>query len=373
MGLSKSTLRSYARLWKVWVDYCEVRKDSGLPGDPFLTDVDTEPEKTKVYAKYIWYLRVAVGIVPTALDTYLAAMKKELGVQGISVQFADDRSVLVKNAKKAAKKMTRTELREQLFRRDARLKIPFFDPLSDWIYVQFWENTQWDWDGTALKMICCAILLMDLFGFRESNVVRPRKGNDDHTLRAEDIMFRYRTIEGQVAKAIGGSEEFLSITPEQVISVHLIVVSSKRSIEAVRKMVTPADVRGVRLIRVLLQWLQHSRVGPEDMLCTCHRQSEVNANWYSYTLTSSRLSWGIKAAAVANGYPPEHFASSSLRKGMATRGGLEGEDEEVTAERGGWKSKDVMRKHYNHAPRLYRERGDNAPLRDCEVMALLAR
>jgi phage shock protein PspC (stress-responsive transcriptional regulator) len=371
-GYSKKTLGGYDKKWSTWLDYCKARKESGLNGDVLMKGIGSNMDKTMVYVRFIWFLIAAIGIVPTAINTYLAAVKKGLGERGVCTEFADDRLPLVKRAKQAAKKRTRAELREALLKKEARLKLPFFDLLTEWIVEKFWEGTTWDWNGTFLRLICLAIILMDLFGFRESNVVRPRPDGEDHTLRAEDFHVAYNDRHGQSRVAVGGSWELQTGKVElgQVTAVHVIVASSKRSVEAVRKTVTPADPRGRRLVMMLLQWFAHSQVQADEMLCTCHRVSEVTGRECVYTLTSEKLAWGIKTAAEQNGYPPEHFASSSMRKGMSSRGGLTGEDEKVTAERGGWKSLDVMHKHYNFAKRVARKAGDTAPLREAEVRSL---
>jgi hypothetical protein len=170
----------------------------------------------------------------------------------------------------------------------------------------------------------------------------------------------------------GGSPEVHDVQSEQVIAVHIIVVSSKRSIEALRKTVSPADPRGTRLVEVLLEWLKRSGVQPAEFLCTCHRRNPRNGRDYALALTCEKLNLSIKVAAEENGYPPEHFASSSMRKGMVTRDRLAGVPEDVTAEQGSWKSKQVMNKHYNFGRRLYRREGDLAPMRESEMNILLS-
>jgi hypothetical protein len=370
-GLSKSTQSNYERYWETWTGYCRARAKDPETADPLLQDVPTTMGKTRVYAKYIWYLRVAVGIAPSALDAYLAAVKDELGTRGVNLTFTDDKIVMIRKAKKAAKKRTRAQLREALIQKDARLKLPFFDLLTDWIYLHFWCEVRWDWDGTFLRMTSVAILVMDVFGFRESNIVRPRPDAEDHTLRAEDLTIMYRNDNGLTLSATGGSEEVTHIQVKQVLAIHVIVASSKRSVEATRKVVSPSDARGVRLIGVLLEWLSRSKVQPDEPLCTCHRVSPENGREYSYSLTSEKLGYAIKAAAQENGYPPEHFASSSLRKGMATRKSLTGARDADIADQGGWKSHAVMHKHYNYGRRLYRASDDKAPLRETEIRILL--
>lgn len=328
-------------------------------------------QRVVLWARYIWFLRAYWGVLPGSLGTYLAAVKRELGLRMVEISFADTRIPIVNSAMQAAKRKTRTELREALLRKDARLKLPAFDGLTEWIYVNFWERTAWDWSGTLLKLLCLSVLLMDLFGFRESNLVRPRPNAEDHALRAGDITVVYRDSQGEKRSAVGGSPELHRIAPRQVMAVYLIVVSSKRSVEAVRKMFTHEDERGRRLIVVLMEWFQLSGVDKEDMLCTCHRTSEVNGRDYVYTLTSEILNQGIKVSAVANGYPAKHFSSCSLRKGMATREGLTGATDDEIAARGSWRSHTVMNRHYNFAIRLPRSEGDRAPIRQEELRGLL--
>ena len=325
-----------------------------------------------MYAKYIWYLRAAIGVEPTAIDGHLAAVKKELGERGVDVTFTDNKLPLVKMARKAAKKRTREQLKEALLRKEARMKLPFLDPLTDWVYLHFWCRVEWDWEGTALRMSCVAILVMDVFGFRESNLARPRPDSEDHTLRAEDFTIVVQGPGNRIYTVTGGSLAVHQVQAEQVIAVHMIVVSSKRSVEALRKTVSPADPRGRRLIEVLLEWLKRSGVQPTEFLCTCHRQHPRTKKAYTLSLTCEKLNLSIKVAAEENGYPPEHFASSSMRKGMVTRDRLTGVQEDETAEKGSWKSKQVMNKYYNFGRRLYRRKGDLAPLRDSEVAILLS-
>jgi hypothetical protein len=328
--------------------------------------------RTEIWVRFIWFLRARYRVNPRAVGSFLAAVKRELGLRRVALDFADDGLVMIRNARRAAQRQTRAELRETLRQREERLKLPFFDVLADWLYMEFWVDTGWDWEGKLLKMICVALYPMEFFGFRPVNMVRPRRNGEDHALRAGDFSVVYRDTSGRMCSAVGGSEELKKYTYRDVVEIHVLVLSTKWSVMPVRKLVTQADQRGQRVIRVLMGWFVHSGVRPEELLCTCHRVSNVNGRPYSYTLTSAKLNKAIKTAAEANGFPAQHFSCRSLRSGMATRGGLTGEDEATTAERGGWRSHRVMQHHYNFAQRLHRAPGDTAPLRAAEVISLMA-
>jgi hypothetical protein len=370
-SVTAGTLRNYDRMWGTWEEFWAVCRDRGLSGDPWLRGVTSDWDRKRYWLKYVWYLRTATGTRPGAIAQHLSAVRKILRTHQIDVGFADDSCPLVQDAVRAAKEQNRDERKRELIQREARIKLPAFEELIEWAHREFWCNSTWDWDGTERKAIWVALSLMDVFGLRQSNLVAPRPRGSDHAFRAEDFELYVVGDTGEELRVNVGDPEMDGIIAAQVTRVSLVVASAKRSVEAVRKIITRSDARGSRAIDTLVTWLKESRVEPSDILVTYRRVSLVDQREYVKTLTASTLGGGIKEAAVGVQVPPEYFSSRSLRKGLVTRGALEGEDPEVTAERGQWRSQTVMTGHYDSSQMLHRAEGGSQPLNRQTILAML--
>jgi hypothetical protein len=371
-GIAKSTLADYSRLFRTYLQYFGVRRSSGLSGDPYMRDVKSVRVRTMIWVKYIWFLRGVLGVKPRSIGKFLAAAKWELGLRHIALNFADDSLVIVRNAKRAAERLSRSEAREILERSDANLKLPVVNEMLEWLYVNFWTATDWDWEGTLKKAICVAVLVMRMWGLRRSNLVLPGPKSEDHALRAEDIVIVYTDAHGREKATRGGSRTMFEVDPVQVTEMHIEVLSRKWGPDPARQMVSMSNERGRLLIAVVLEWLQRSGVQAMDLLCTCRRVSDANGRLYVRAITGKDVNEAIKDAAVANGLPPEHFASSSMRKGMATNERLRGRSLKKIARTGLWRSIRTIQGHYDFAPRVQRDVDDRAPLRPEEVRRMMA-
>jgi len=354
-AVKKSTAKSYERMWGMWTDYWETCRELGIPGNVYMDGIGSEDEKTQAWTRFIWYLRGGLGMHPDTIKSCASAVRQTLGRAKVEINFARDTLLEVKDAMAAAARMSREEAKAELERRERRVKMPAFPEMTDWLYLHYWKNTTWNWEGMEKKVVWVAYSLMNLFGFRESNLARPRPGGEDHTLRAEDLEVAFRTSDGHLRSAKGGDKILQHVRLEDVDKVSLAVASAKRQIRATRKFITSGSTQEVRVIESLLEWIVKSGIQAEDMLCTCHRIAR-NGRAYTWVLTSYKLNQGIKDAARNLNLPEQHFSSSSMRRGLSTRDAMNGVPVEETAERGGWKDPRVIRNHYDASTRLVARR-----------------
>ena len=73
-------------------------QEGGLPGNVELAGLTTE-ESTDAWVRFIWFLRVAVGINPDKIGTYLSATRKQLERWRIPTEFTSEDSVFIKDAR----------------------------------------------------------------------------------------------------------------------------------------------------------------------------------------------------------------------------------------------------------------------------------
>jgi hypothetical protein len=364
------TIVGYKRKVRLWKAFWRVCRASGLAGNKHLDGVPLGLPRTVMWIRFIWYLRVSQAVHPESIGEYLSAIKDYLADHWISTEFASDDITQIKKAKQAALHRTRAELRAEFERKEARMKLPVFDELTERIFVIFWTGTAWDGKGLQLKVVAVAVVLMDVFGFRSSNVVLPRANGSDHALRAEDFTIIYAQGEqGESRRTVGGTPASRGIATAHVLEIHLLVLSRKRSVKAESKVITSGDERGRRAITVLMDWLRRSEVRRGDILTTC--RAHLIGESEDWVLTSYALNKGIKQTADSLGFPPEHYSSCSYRKGLATNRRLEGESNESITQRGSWKHASTMLKSYDQSERLCRAPGTKGPMTIGEARSLV--
>ena len=367
------TRGEYDRTWRTWELFWQVCGKGGLPGNVELAGLTTE-ESTDAWVRFIWFLRVAAGVNPDKIGTYLSATRKQLKRRRIPTEFTNEDNVFIMDARTAVEQRSREELREQMEKRERSLRLPMFDELLVWLYDECWRKTAWDdRKGIELKAVALGSHIADVLGFRESNLVRPRKDRTDHALLAQDIKFVVLKSDGSVMSARGGSEEAKGLSVEDGCQEACVdVLSAKpRNFPGARQSVRSIDERGRRVIQMLCDWYTYSGVLPDDYRLTFRHRSSTNQRGYTCVLTSSAFNNGLKAAAVGVGVPAEHVSSRSFRSGVATRGGLTGQSTEQIMQQGLWKSAEVVTRHYNKAGQIYRPNGDHRPTTKEEALTLL--
>ena len=375
-GLAPSTEKEYEKKFKYWLFFVKSIFGSSRQEEVLLKKFSTTKEKSEIWALFIWFLRIASGISADAVDNHVAAVKHKLGLLMGENEFMDASTPIVRQALLAAKSKTKDELRAQLAKTERLVKLPMFDELTQTIYEECWVKTSWQVpDDFPRKAVWVATVLMDIFGFRPSNVVRPEKDATDHTLEAQDLLFLRRNADGTGSSIRGDSVEAKSLVSESVFEVQFAVLSAKRSVKPIRKGISRSDERGARAIDTLVEWVHHANLLPKDYLTTFRRPAPHRKGHplVARTVSSHEVTTEVKKAAVILDLPPEHFSPCSFRKGLVTRDSLAGVEASDTAATGNWRSQKVMKKHYDKSDRIYgfRKAGTKVTLDTATVEQML--
>jgi hypothetical protein len=371
--LRLGTHGAYDTYWESWEDFWEYARSLGRHGDTRLTGV-TSQDRVGYWEGYIVYLRVTLCVSPDRVSQFVSAVKGQLDRKGVDTSFTEH--IRCKDALEAVKKRSKEEVRELLRKRADKFIIPMFGELMTWIFEEAWVKTSWHGPkNLKIKAAALAAHMSEGPGYRPCQLIRARKGRDDHALQAQDIAIVAREADGSLASHRGGSEgaKGRSVAAGTCVEWRTDILSSKPfNFQGARQTtIAGVDEMGDRTMEMLCEWLTHSGVQPEDPLLSWRYRSENNGRLYRNTLTASGFNNLLKLAAVGVNVPPEHVSAKSFRGGTATNGALTGKSDEEIREQGMWKSKTVPKKHYDKSRQIHRAPGDLRPATREDVLSLL--
>lgn len=333
-------------------------------------------QKSEVWAYFIWWLRAVKGGSHTGATRTLAAVKSLLGQHiGTDNRFANNDVPVIAKALNASAHKTKVELRSELAQKLSRQKLPAFDELTLWIMEKCWIVREWSNKDIADRAVWVAVLLMELFGFRPSNVLKRSAGKNDHTLMYQDVLFYYK-LHGRLTCHKGSSEALLRLTYSDIEFLEFQVLSTKNKwFKPTTLTCNTVNERGRNAIRTLLVWCQKYGVGnPEGYITSYSRPALFRKGQPLMTrhATSEEVNGCIKEAAEALGLPGSMYSSKSFRSGLATRDELTGVPIEETMKTGGWHQKKTIKRHYRKASRVFgaKKAGRNHGLTLEEVQAM---
>ena len=261
---------------------------------------------------------------------------------------------------RASTQRTTAEARAYAKAGTQRAKLPLPGEAEDALRALYHEGRSGDsWAGRHALTTYVAYRWGESHGLRASNIVAPGRGEEDHCLRAEDVVFKVKASDGFPAVLVPAHALPPDTPADGVVGVTSHVWTHKRGAMDPAKRAKPTNrstsAERSELVDLVLQ---HSlRMGPHlqasDPFFTTYRQNPGGARVFRRVLRRKDLSDAVKAAATKVGLPPRLFSSSSLRKTHACKAGLLGPAALAeAAHRAGWatdaagQSRTVAR-HYN--------------------------
>ena len=381
-GLAKNTAKDYKKKGALWSEFIKFFCGTGKKDTVLLAGLSA-PHRSEVWAFFIWWLRAVKGGTHGGTIKILAAIKHLLGQQiGVEVLYFTDTDIpVVKSALDASANKTREELRKELERKVSSQKLPAFDELTERLYEVNWKKREalWGHDDIAAKAVWISVLVIEMFGCRISNLVKPSKGSKDHALQFQDIWFHCNFHGVNRASIKACSPNLDAIPHAEVESVEFRVLSTKsRVFKPTTLTCNNSDSRGRRAIRCLLAWCTRFGAGRGDQYLTSYGRVATGRKGqpvvYRNT-TSAEVNKSIHEAAAYLQMPPELFSSKSYRSGLATRNELNGVPLENTMKVGGWTRAATVKKHYAKGSMIYggkRKKGRRHGVTQAELAAIPA-
>ena len=384
-----STYASHARKYVVF----RTGRMSGDEGnvDMFLEGLSVG-EQTKEWVQYIYAL-ATMGVTGRALASHLSGTKAFFRENsGVDMGFCCDSLKSVKDAKFRANSVDRDVLRRAALTRDARVKLPVFQELTDMVFdMAFGDLEDWGWHSTHLKGAATAQLLQTILGVRVSNSVQCSL--TDHHLNSEDVIIKFeRSSElgnGQVTTWVltCGETWDNSFHPQDVQSLEIREHTGKGKVELKSRHIPRVDLLSNRVCLVVAYWAMKSGAQKGEPFFTMHRQSPVTNKFTVCRINNTHVNHVIKDASNALSLGVEHYSSHSARSGFVTKHSWAMKQSEVMAgagagagggelaQMGGWKngsSKGAMRMHYDRTVSVYRPIDLRYELTRADVVSMLS-
>ena len=384
-----STYASHARKYVVF----RTGRMSGEEGnvDMFLEGLSVG-ERTQEWVQYIYAL-ATMGVTGRALASHLSGTKAFFRENsGVDMEFCCDALKSVKDAKFRANSVDRDVLRGAALTRDARVKLPVFQELTDVVYDMAFEDLEdWGWHSTHLKGAATAQLLQTILGVRVSNSVQCSL--TDHHLNSEDVIIKFeRPSElghGQVKTWVLTCGETWDTTfhPRDVQSLEIREHTGKGKVELKSRHIHRVDPLSNRVCLVVAYWAMKAGAQKGEPFFTMHRQSPVTNKFTVCRINNTHVNYVIKDASRVLSLGGEHYSSHSARSGFVTKhswamkqsegktGAGAGAGGGELAQMGGWKngsSKGAMRMHYDRTVSVYRPIDSRYELTRADVVSMLS-
>ena len=150
---------------------------------------------------------------------------------------------------------------------------------------------------------------------RVSEYTAPEKGQEDHCVRAGDLVLGATCYAGEVK--IRGDNLPSNLTAQQVYGCWVKPSTQKTGAIVKSKFIGRRSVEKSQFLDDLVEWLRQSGVRTVGRLFT--RYSRGNGGKETRKeLTGRMIRDGIKESCILEGLDPDYFHSHSLRKGATT-------------------------------------------------------
>ena len=384
-----STYASHARKYVVFRTGQMSREEGNV--DMFLEGLSVR-ERTMEWVQYIYFL-ACTGVIGRALASHLSGTKAFFRDNSeVDLGFCCDTLKDVKDAKTRANSVDREVLRKSSLSRDARIKLPVFQELSDVVYDMAFEDLEdWGWHSTHLKGAATAQLLQTILGVRVSNSVQC--GLTDHHLKTEDVVIKFERPTGlgggQVITWVltGGDAWNNAFHPRDVHSLEIREHSGKGKVESKNRHINRVDTLSDRVCVVVAYWAMKSGAQKGEPFFTMHRHSPITSKSTVCRINSTHVNLVIKDASKALSLGSDHYSSHSARSGVVTKHSWAAKQSEAKegrgagagggelAQMGGWKngaSKGAMRMHYDRTISVYRSIETKYELTRADVVSMLS-
>lgn len=357
-ALAADTDKEYRKKGALWSEYIQFFFGLSDRSTVLLLDLPAD-QRPEVWAYFIWWLRAVKGGTHGGVVKTLGAVRHLLGIEiGAENSFTQDGHPKVASYLKASANKTRVELMVELAKKVGRQKLPSFDGLTLGIMKECWVNREWSNDDIAKRSVWVAVLMMEMFGFRPSNVLRRSADKKDHTLQFRDLrFFCWGGSQSPVAVLSGSSLRLRDHLYEDITGLEFRVLSTKnRWFKPTTLTCNKVDERGRNAIRTLLVWCQRYGANNEEGYITSYSRPALNRKgcpMMSRCTTAEEVNAAIKDAAEILGLPRSMYSSKSFRIGLATNDEITGVPVEETMKTGGWNQAKTVAGHYRKGHKIY--------------------
>ena len=307
-SVKERTARTYERQWSEW---CQFIQDETGTNDNLLAQW-RESDKAVLVSLFLMR-RHERGLRDKQATTVTAGIRHHFTRALLPVGFLD--SAVLTAARTACQRST-TELRQ---RKDkgptSTIKLPLCESILARMRNRLWEGTSWDVKGIRQRMLYLACIYAFDLGARISEFTAPEKDQEDHCVRARDLMFDV-TMDGTASKAYGGSTFFdgsLGLGT-RVQGCWVSTSSHKTGAAVATKLIGRRSPEESQFLDDLAEWVSCSRVQPNERLFTYH----IAASQTRRELTGRMIRDQLKATCIIENLDPDYFSSHSLRKAAIT-------------------------------------------------------
>ena len=350
--------------------------------------------RLRTWVNYIYALSDR-GIYGKSLASHLSATKAFMRSNAsIDMSFCDDSLQVIKDAKFRANSIDRQVLREASLKRDANVKLPVFEELTDVVYEMAFEDMDdWSWQGTHRKGAATAQILQTLLGVRISNSVKCRL--TDHHFNAEDVVIKFEEPSMIVDHPLiswvltCGNKWEVGFNYTHVQGIELREQTGKGKVGPMNRFINRVDVQSDRVCLAVAAWAQNSGVQTGEPFFTMRRFSPITKKVHVCYINDAHVNFVIKDASAALGLGTSHYSSHSARSGFVTKhswaervamgtakaGGGAGASDGELAQMGGWtdsSSKGAMKMHYDRTSSVYRSIALEHALTRADIVSMLS-
>ena len=263
----------------------------------------------------------------------------------LSTDFLD--SALSDAARTACRRIT-TELRTQKDKGPtASVKLPVSEDIILRMRSRCWEGKGWGRQDADLRMTYLGCMWKYDLDARVSEYTAPKKGQEDHCVRAGDLVLGATCNAGEVK--IRGGNLPSNLTAQQVYGCWVKPSTQKTGATAKSKFIGRRSVEESQFLDNLVAWLRLSGVRTVDRLFTRYSGGDGGKETRK-ELTGRMIRDGIKESCTLEGLDPDYFSSHSLRKGATTHMMSLGVPEAAVKDRGNYaQGSDVMNCTYDYS------------------------
>jgi len=388
----RSTTSTYASHAKKYIVFRVGRMSAIDGGEDMFLELLSPGDRTKEWIQYIYHLS-ASGVRGKSLASHLSGTKAFFRENSeVNLNFCEDGRDDIKNAKVKANAVDRGVLRAASLKRDANIKLPVFQELSDMVYEMAFEDIDdWGWHPTHSKGAATAQLLQTILGVRVSNSVKC--SHTDHHLDTEDVIIRFVRPIGRGGLGSGtwvltcGDEWDPTFEPADVESIEVREHTGKGKKEYKGRHVGRVDSLSDRVCLAVAYWARNSGAKTGEPFFTMRRLSPVTNKFTVCHINNAHVNFVIKDAAAALAFGASHYSSHSARSGFVTKhswadkqakkvaGQGAGASGSELAQMGGWKNSSAngaMRMHYDRTTSVYSPIDPQLELTKGDVVSMLS-
>ena len=342
-SVTEKTAQTYGRHW---ADWCHFVLNTGGIQDPFLegwTDCDKGTLVGLLLQK-----RHEEGLRGKQANAITAGIRLYFTRALLSTSFLDS---AILDATRTACRYSTTELRA---RKDmgpvASVKLPISEDIMLRMRARLWEGKGWGLHDSSHRMTYLGCMWGYDLDARVSEYTAPEKGQEDHCVRAGDLVFCALGENGEL-KIRGGTLSLYSTEKEMPQFYGCWVKPSTHKTGAIvkAKFIGRRSVEESQFLDDLVEWTKLSKVKVGDRLFTRYSVG-INGKMTRKELTSRMIRDGIKESCTLEGLDSNYFSSHSLRKGATTHMMSLGVPEADVKDRGNYsQSSDVMNRTYDYS------------------------